>query len=80
MTMINRGAAALTIVVALTLGAGCSGNTALIGKDTFPARPSQPVQNEMVATVERLEATSREIHFRPNSGRREMITYSGETG
>jgi hypothetical protein len=79
MKLINRAASGLTIVFALTLGAGCSGNTALIGRDSLPARPSQPVQNELVATVERLDAASRELHLRPNNGRREMVTYSAET-
>lgn len=79
MNLINRAASGLTIVFALSLGAGCSGNTALIGRDALPARPSQPVQNELVATVDRLDTGSGEIHLRPNNGRREMVTYSAET-
>jgi hypothetical protein len=66
--LINRGAAGLTLALALSVNAGCSGNTALLGRDTLPPRASQPVQNEIVATVERVDTASREIHLRPNKG------------
>lgn len=79
MNLFNHAASGLALAVALTALAGCSGNTALIGRDTLPVRPSQPVQNELVATVERLDAVSKEIHLRPNNGRREMVTYSDQT-
>ena len=79
MNSISRGAAGLTLALALSVGAGCSGNTALVGRDTLPARASRPVQNELVATVERVDTASREIHLRPNKGRPGMVTYSAET-
>jgi hypothetical protein len=79
MNLINRGAAGLTLALALSVNAGCSGNTALVGRDTLPPRESQPVQNEIVATVERVDTASREIHLRPNKGRPGMVTYSAET-
>jgi hypothetical protein len=79
MNLINRGASGLTLALALTVSAGCSGNTALVGRDTLPSRASQPVQDELVATVERVDTASREIHLRPNKGRPEMVTYSAET-
>ena len=77
--LMNRGAAGLTLVLALSANAGCSGNTALVGRETLPPRESQPVQNEIVATVERVDTVSREIHLRPNKGRPGMVTYSAET-
>ena len=79
MNLINRGAAGLTLALALTASAGCSGNTALVGRDTLPGRASQPVQDELVATVERVETGSKEIHLRPNGGPPSMVTYSAET-
>jgi hypothetical protein len=79
MNLINRGASGLTLALALTVGAGCSGNTALVGRDTLPGRGSQPVHDEFVATVQRVEPASREIHLRPNKGRPGMVTYSAET-
>jgi hypothetical protein len=41
MNLINRGAAGLTLALALSVNAGCSGNTALVGRDTLPPRESQ---------------------------------------
>ena len=79
MKLINRAASGLTLALALTASAGCSGNTALVGRDTLPGRASQPAQDELMATVERVETGSREIHLRPNRGHPAMVTYSGET-
>jgi hypothetical protein len=79
MNLINRAVSGLTLALALTVSAGCSGNTALVGRDTLPGRASQPVQDELVATVERVETGSKEIHLRPNTGRPSMVTYSAET-
>jgi hypothetical protein len=79
MNLINRGAGGLTLALVLSVNAGCSGNTALVGRPTLPARESQPVQNEIVATVERVDTASREIYLRPNKGRPGMVTYSAET-
>ncbi len=70
---------ALAVTVAATALAGCSGNTALIGRETLPARASQPAQNEMVGTVERIDTGTSEIHLRASAGHPGMVTYSAET-
>jgi hypothetical protein len=59
--------------------AGCSGNTALVGRETLPGRADQPLQNETVRMVERVDMGSNEIHPRPSQGHPEMVTYSAET-
>jgi hypothetical protein len=79
MNLINRASSGLTLAVVLALSAGCNGNTALVGRDTLPATASRPVQNELLATVDRVDTASREIHLRPNKGRPGMVTYSAET-
>ncbi len=80
MTHINRAAAGLTLALALTVGAGCSDNNfALVGRDTLPDRASQPVPDELVATVERVNTGSREIDLRPNDGRTRVVGYSNDT-
>lgn len=79
MNRINRAASGLTLALALMASAGCSGNTALVGRDTLPARATQPVPDELVATVERLDTVSSEIFLRPTSGRSRIVTYSAET-
>ena len=76
MTRINRAALGLTLALALTVGAGCSDNISLIGRDTLPGRSSQPVQDEIVATVEQVNTASREIHLRPNDSRTRVVGYS----
>jgi hypothetical protein len=77
MNLINRGASSLVLIVALTISAGCSdSNFALVGRDTLPDMASLPVQNEIVATVERLDTGSREISLRPNDGRTRVVGYS----
>ena len=77
MRLINRGTAALSIAIALALSAGCSDNNlALIGRDTLPDRTSQPLQDELSATVERLDTATREISLRPNDGRTRVVGYS----
>lgn len=79
MNLFNHAASGLALAVALTALAGCSGNTALIGRETLPARASQPVQSEIVGTVERVDTGSNEIHLRPSLGHPGMVTYSPET-
>jgi hypothetical protein len=59
MNLISRASSGITLAVVLTVSAGCSGDTALIGRDTVPVRPSQPVQEELVATVEGLYSDRR---------------------
>ena len=78
MTRINRAALGLTLALALTVGAGCSDNISLIGRDTLPGRSSQPVQDEIVATVEQVNTASREIHLRPNDSRTRVVGYSAD--
>ncbi len=74
---LKRGVAPLVLFVALTIGAGCSdSNFALIGRDTLPNSSSLPVENEIVATVERLDTGSREIRLRPSDGRTTVVVYS----
>ena len=79
MNLINRGASGLALAVALTALAGCTGNTALVGRESLPGRASQPAQREIVRTVERVDTGSNEIHLRPTPGRPGMVTYSAET-
>ena len=80
MTRINRAALGLTLALALTVSAGCSDNNfALVGRDTLPDRASQPVPDEFVATVERVNTGSREIDLRPNHGRARVVRYSTDT-
>jgi hypothetical protein len=79
MNLINRGASGLALAVALTALAGCSGNTALVGRESLPGRASQPAQREIVRTVERVDTGSNEIHLRPSPGHPGMVTYSAET-
>ena len=74
-----HAASGAAVGVALTALAGCSGNTALIGRDSLPARASQPVQNEISGTVERVDTGTNEIHLRPSPGHPKMVTYSAET-
>jgi len=77
MNLINRAVSGLTLALALTVSAGCSDNNfALIGRDTLPDRASPPVQDEIVATVERINTGSREISLRPNDGRTRVVGYS----
>jgi hypothetical protein len=79
MNLINRASSGLTLAVALALSAGCNGNTALVGRDALPDRASEPVQDELVGTVERIDTWSREIHLRPNRGRPAVVSYDAET-
>jgi len=77
MNLINRGAAPLVFFAALTISAGCSdSNFALIGRETLPNTSSLAVENEIVATVERLDTGSREIIVRPKDGRTTVVGYS----
>ncbi len=77
MNLINRGASSIVLLVALTISAGCGdSNFALVGRKTLPDRESQPLQDEIVATVERVDTGSREINLRPNDGRTRVVGYS----
>jgi hypothetical protein len=80
MNLINRGAAGLILALALTVGAGCSGNNfALLGRDSLPAGATQTVPDEFMATVERVNTGSREINLRPNEGGTRVVGYSTDT-
>ena len=79
MNSFNHAASGFALALALTGLAGCSGNTALIGRESLPGRVSQPVQSEVVGTVERVDTGSSEIHLRPTPGHPGMVTYSAET-
>ena len=63
----------------MTAFGGCSGNTALVGRESLPGRASQPVRSEIVGTVERVDTGSNEIHLRPSPGHPGMVIYSAET-
>ncbi len=79
MNLINRGASPLVLIFALTISAGCSdSNFALVGRNTLPDSASLPVQNEIMATVERMDTGSREISLRPNDGRARVVGYSAD--
>ena len=79
MNLANRTALGVSVALALTAIAGCSANTALVGRDSLPARASHPIQNEIVATVQRVDTGSNEIHLRASPGHPGMVTYSAET-
>jgi hypothetical protein len=79
MNLFNHATSGLTLTVALTTLAGCSGNTALVGRDNLPGRASQSARSEIVRTVERIDTGSSEIHLRPSAGHPGMVTYSAET-
>ena len=80
MNLFNHAVPGLTLAVALTALAGCSGsNIGLVGRDTLPTRASQPVQSEIVGTVARVDTGSNEIHLRPSPGHPGMVSYSAET-
>src|SRR5919197_6298039 len=75
----NRAASCFGLGLALTIIAGCGGNTALVGRDTLPARSTQPLPDEIVATVERVDTWSREIHLRPKGGGSVVVAYGDKT-
>jgi hypothetical protein len=79
MNLFDKRASGLFLGAGLVALAGCSGNTALVGRDNLPARTAQPARSEIVGTVERVDTRSNEIHLRPSPGRPEMVTYSAET-
>jgi hypothetical protein len=79
MNLFNHAASGLALAGALIALAGCSGNTALVGRESLPGRASQPVRSEIVGTVERVDTGSNEIHLRPSPGHPGMVTYSAET-
>ncbi len=81
MNLFNHTTSVLALALAVTALAGCSGNnTALIGRDTLPARANHAAaRNEMVGTVDRVDTGSSEIHLRPSPGHPGMVTFSAET-
>ncbi len=80
MNLFNHAASGLTLAVALTALGGCGGNNvSLVGRDTLPARASQPSQSEIVRTVARIDSASNEIHLRASPSHPGMVTYSAET-
>ena len=79
MNLFNQAASGLVLAVAVTAVAGCSSNTALIGRETLPARANQQAQSEIVGTVERVDTGSNEIHLRASPGHPGMVTFSAET-
>ena len=79
MNLINRAALCFALGFTPTIIAGCNDNTALVGRDTLPARATEPVPGEIVATVERVDTESREIHLRPNRGDSAVVAYGDET-
>jgi hypothetical protein len=79
LNLFNSAASGIALAAALTALAGCSGNMALVGRDTLPARTSQPVQNEIVGTVDRVDAGFNEIYLSASPGHPRMVTYSAET-
>ena len=78
MPLFIHTASGLALAVALTVLAGCAGNTALVGRESLPVRASQP-HNEIVGTVQRVDTGANEIHLRPSPGHPGMVTYSAET-
>ncbi len=72
MNPINRAAFGLALVLALMASAGCEG-IALVGRPALELG-----QDEFVAEVEWLDASSREIHLRPNNSRTRVVGYSAD--
>jgi hypothetical protein len=76
MNPIKRAVLAFALGLTLTVSAGCSDNNfALVGRGTLPASATQTLPDEFVATVERVDAGSREINLRPNDGRARVVGY-----
>ena len=76
----NQAIATFALGLALVTSAGCSDhNVSLVGRDTLPARVSQPARSEIVRTVERVDLASNEIHLRASPGHPGSVTYSAET-
>lgn len=77
MAVSNRAVPTFPLGLALAASGGCSDdNIALVGRETLPARAGFPVQDDLVATAERINASSSENHFGAISGRPSMITYA----
>jgi hypothetical protein len=79
MKLFNRAALGLGLAMGLAVFAACSGNTALVGRDSLPGSASQPARSEILRTVERIDTGSSEIYLRSSAGHPGMVTYSGET-
>jgi hypothetical protein len=79
MTCITRAASGFALVFALTVFAGCGeNNIALVGRDTLPGRETLPVPDELMATVERLNTSSSEIHLRGHDNRSRVVGYTAD--
>jgi hypothetical protein len=77
MNVVNRAAWRFVSLFVLTVIAGCSDNNiALVGRETLTGRE---VPDEIVATVERLDASSSEIHLRGMDRRSRVVGYSADT-
>jgi len=80
MNLSNRAVLAFSLGLTLTATVGCAGNNiALVGRDTLAPRAIQPVQNEILGTVERVNTGANEIFLRPAPGHPGMVSYSAET-
>ncbi len=79
MNSINRAVSSFALALALTASAGCGDNIALIGRPSLPGPASALSQDELVATVEWLDTSSRKINLRPNSGRTRVVGYNADT-
>jgi hypothetical protein len=74
---VHRAAWRFVSFFALTVIAGCSDNNiALVGRETLTGRE---VPDEIVATVERLDTSSREIHLSGIDRRSRVVGYSADT-
>jgi hypothetical protein len=73
MNSINRAAAGLTLGLVLTVGVGCSGNIALLGRPTL-----QLDQEEIFAEIDRVDTGSRQLHLRPDDSRDRVVGYSAD--
>lgn len=79
MKLSSYRSASLVLLAVLTIGAGCSNdNIALVGRNTLSDRASQPLQDEIEATVTRVDAGSREITLRKSDGGTRVVGYSTE--
>jgi hypothetical protein len=77
MNVVNRAAWRFVSLFVLTVLPGCSDNNiALVGRETLTGRE---VPDEIVATVERLDASSSEIHLRGMDRRSRVVGYSADT-
>jgi hypothetical protein len=77
MNALNGSVSGYAFFFVLTIIAACGeNNIALVGRETLTGRE---VPDEIVGTVERVDAASREIHLRASDGRRRVVAYAVET-